>query len=224
MKIFSYRRGIEGSRGHTLIEILVSAAIFIAVLSIAYTGFAVINRCFHHQSANIEIRQNARVALSNMSQYLRMAEYVYTGQTVTIEGITYAIPNAGASGQAIVFASPESGTAGSITYTITGYSLYLDPKRASRDPANPNARQLIMYEKRGVVPPVADTPASIVLSNLTKGSKRTIADYVKPGGAAFTLCSPCKSMKIKLSMEKRNQTNMPLQEESLSTQVTLRNI
>ena len=221
MKSPSEPRRAHIFRGHTLIEIIVAATIFLGATSIAYMGFSMVSRNFHHQSADVEIRQKARISIDNISQYLRMGQYIYTGQTVTIEGITYTIPAAGNVGYSLVFAYPENGSSGSITYTIIGY--YLKDKTIA-DQANPNAKQLMMYKKTGVTPPTADLPSSIILSNLTGGSFRMIGDYyVRAEGLSFTLGSPAKTVGIHLSVEKRDLSNMPLVEEELYTQVTLRN-
>ncbi len=216
-----FKSGKYGN-GHTLIEIVVAMTIFLCVLSVVYSGFLMVRRNFHHQSANVEIRQRARVSIDNISQYLRMGAYVFDNRTVTIQGVNYTVPAAGATGYSIVFAIPENGTAGAITYTIIGYYLRTRPVP---DLANPNARQLMMYQKTNVTPPIADTPSSISLSGLTGGSFRMIGDYyVRPEGLSFSLSNPTKTIKIHLEVEKRDLSNMPLVEEELDTQVTLRNL
>lgn len=215
-------KSVKCGKGHTLIEIIVAMTIFLCVLSVVYSGFYMVRRNFHHQSANVEIRQRARVSIDNISQYLRMGAYVYDNRTVTIQGVTYTVPASGSTGYSILFAVPESGTSGAITYTIIGYYLRTRPVP---DPANPNARQLMMYQKTNVTPPIADTPSSIVLSGLTNGSFRMLGDYyVRSEGLNFTLSNPTKTIKIHLEVEKRDLSNMPLVEEELFTQVTLRNL
>jgi hypothetical protein len=216
----SYSR--RTSTGHTILEIIVAMTLFLCVLTVAYSGFYMVRRNFHHQSADVEIRQRARVSIDNISQYLRMGAFVYDNRTVTVEGITYTVPAAGSTGYSLIFAIPENGTAGSITYTIVGYYLRIRPVP---DQANPNARQLMMYQKNNVTPPIADTPSSINLSSLNGGSTRMIGDYyVRPQGLSFSLSSPPKTVQIQLAVEKRDLTNMPLVEEELYTQVTLRNL
>jgi type II secretory pathway pseudopilin PulG len=212
----------KSGAGHTIIEIIVAMAIFLSVLTVVYAGFFMVRRNFHHQSANVEIRQRARVSIDNISQYLRMGAYVFENRTVTIQGVTYTVPAAGATGHSLVFAIPENGSAGAITYTVMGYYLKTRPVP---DPANPNARQLMMYQKTNVTPPIADTPSSIDLAGLTGGSFRMIGDYyVRPEGLSFTLSSPTNTISIHLEVEKRDLSNMPLVEEELYTQVTLRNL
>jgi hypothetical protein len=209
-------------RGHTIIEIIVAMTIFLCILTVAYSGFFMVRRNFHHQSADVEIRQRARVSMDNISQYLRMGSYIYDSRTVTIEGITYTVPPAGSTGYSLLFAVPENGAAGNITYSIIGYYLRTRPVP---DQANPDARQLMMYQKNNVTPPVTETPSSIVLTALTGGSFRMIGDYyVRPQGLSFTLSSPPKTIQIHLAVEKRDLSNMPLVEEELYTQVTLRNL
>jgi hypothetical protein len=212
----------KAHQGHTLIEILVAATIFLGAMSVAYLGFSTVNRSYHHQSADVDIRQLARTSIDSVSQYLRMGCYIFDNRTVTMDGVTYTVPAAGSTGNYLIFAYPESGLAGSIKYTVVGYYLQnITPP----DIANPTAMRLIMWQKNTITPPIADQPSSINLSSLTGGARRMLgAYYVRPSGLEFTLSNPAKTVRIHLEVEKRDLTNMPLLEEDLYTQVTLRNL
>jgi type II secretory pathway pseudopilin PulG len=223
-------------KGYTLIEVIVSAGVFLLALSVANFSFLSAKKSFHHQNASISLRQSARVSLNNMSTYLRYGQYIYTNRTVTIQGATFVIPPTGTTGgNAIVFAAPENGRVGNMRYTIRGYYLR---DRVPKDPANPTARQIMMYEKTDVDPPGStnDDPSTINLSSLSGGTFRLLADYVKPTQACATDSQipfdtnlkifrilDTRTVSISHRMQKREMTNMPMETEELHTRVSLRN-
>jgi Tfp pilus assembly protein PilW len=205
--------------GHTLIELLVAAAVSLLALSAIYLSFSSDRRTFFRQMDALRARQDARTAMNGISQFLRAGTCIYANQAKTVEGQTYHVPAIGASGDDLLFACPEYGS-GAPRYTVRGYFLR---NRVPPDPDNRDARQLMMYQKTGVAPVTQGDPATIDMTALSGGSTRLVADYLCAGDPVFTIGADGKSVSIVIETSKKTPHELQAQGEKLKTAVKLRN-
>ena len=123
----SERLSGPSSRGFSLLEVLVTTALFSVVLAGVYLLYTTMQETFARGEMQSDLQQNARVGLDRMAQELRMAGYDYQSALAQVASQPFnAIRAAGASCLAFVTTRiHDDGSERSVqvTYRLSGTSL-----------------------------------------------------------------------------------------------------
>ncbi len=219
----NWRGAVQQSRGHSLAELLVACALFGLIVSVAFGALELASRARTGAETRLDPRKANRALLDSLSATLRRANFVYIGSPVSGSSVSFGGRNYDdlaaleVTGQSLIAAVPESDDPRSGRYSIVGvYSRDRQPV----DPANPTARQVVIYTVPGVQPPSPGLPASIDLSALPRGGTRIFDTYASP---EFQVLSANRD-RIAMSVTfLRDMARGPQVSETYSTEVFLRN-
>ena len=207
------------NRGHTLIELLMASTIMLVTLTLAYTSLSASRTNYNI----LESRVSARQELLKLSNYIhndvRNAAYVFVNRNVEMDGIQFELKDIDEPSGGMILALPENLGLGTQTYTIIGYYL----ERTKGDSINTDTRDMVRYEKTGVVPQIIDTPASIDLENVTGGNRKIIARNIDPDRLSFTIRDNGNRVDINPVATRRQIPNQKPAEVEVFTSVNLRN-
>jgi len=113
-----------GRVGFTLLETLISAALFSFVVVGVYSLYTTMQSTMARGELKSDLQQNARVALDHMTREIRMAGYDPSGAIPTVTLQPRAAIRAAASGcLSFVAYNPTSGASSQITYDLNGTTL-----------------------------------------------------------------------------------------------------
>jgi len=68
----------QKQKGFTLLEVLVSIALFILIMLTAYSMFSIAQNTYNHGGNDIELWQNARASLDRMTREIRQSDEINT--------------------------------------------------------------------------------------------------------------------------------------------------
>lgn len=177
-------------RGLTLVEVIVAMTILAAVLGMFYAMLFRSTTTYTNVSRMGNIQENGRRVLDEMANELRLADRA-----------TIVITNAGTGAsqtQTVNFRIPTAFAPPNVTWSA--------PIEYRFETAPVNMVQGVTGEGRAV--------------RLEGGRRRTLCDYVKPGGLRITRTG--NNLTIRLVLVVNDERNKIL-ETSVETSVTLRN-
>ncbi|MBW8057814.1 MAG: prepilin-type N-terminal cleavage/methylation domain-containing protein [candidate division NC10 bacterium] len=108
--------------GFTLLEMLISSAIFAIVLFAIYTIYITSQTTSTRGINKIEVQQNARVAMRRMAREIRMAGYD-PGSAIPAQGSQTAIQVANANSITFIADVTGDGDSDQVTYQLQGTQL-----------------------------------------------------------------------------------------------------
>jgi len=113
-----------GRPGFTLLETLISAALFSFVVVGVYSLYTTMQSTMARGELKSDLQQNARVALDHITREIRMAGYDPSGAIPAVVLLPKAAIRAAASGcLSFVAYNPTSGASTQITYDVNGSTL-----------------------------------------------------------------------------------------------------
>lgn len=183
----------RNNKGMTIIELIIASSILLVALTITFMVWHTTTRSFNVLQSHVTARQEVRKASDAIRADVRNAGYLFANRQVTVQGVNYDVGNIDVAKPDIILAIPENPNVGAVTYTIVGYHI----EQNTTDPVNTNAFDLVRTEWTGVNPPTPDTPASIDLTTLTGGSRKTVARYIDPNRFSFTIRQSGNSVDIR---------------------------
>jgi len=205
--------------GMTLIELMIASSILLVAVGITYAVWRTITQSFYVLESHVRSRQEVRIAANTIHDDVRNSVYLYAGRTATIEGVNYNVALIDSEGTDMLMAIPENANPGATTYTIVGY--YLKPNNS--DPVNPNAHDLMRYERNGVTPITADMPNTINLANVNGGKTVTVAHYMDPNYFSFKIRDNGNSIDIRPLARKQEISNQQSVITSIFTTINIKN-
>lgn len=81
------------AHGIGLLEVLVASTMVIFIMVAAYAVLEVMRRSEMVTSARLEPRQNVRSVLNRIGRSVRSSSFIFTGTTVTLDGIVFDLPD-----------------------------------------------------------------------------------------------------------------------------------
>jgi type II secretory pathway pseudopilin PulG len=182
-------------RGATLIELLVVLSLFTLVIVGVFRVWSA-TEMQQRSMLTGESREQATAALDTLAAAVMASEYYFPGYQGLVNNVSIQVPGPGGTGSALACAAPETGVAGSETYTITvAYSAPLSPP----DRRNPQAQELVVLRYRKQKPPTADDPSSFRLSSLTGPARKEFRTYHQPGSWSVASSTTGNSFTMNLN-------------------------
>jgi type IV pilus assembly protein PilW len=108
-----------GQRGFTLLEVLISSAIFGVVISAVYTMYITNQTTFLRGENKIDLQQNARVAMALMAREVRMAGYD-PSNVIPAQASQTAVQVANANSTTIIADVTGDNVSDRVTYRLQG--------------------------------------------------------------------------------------------------------
>lgn len=154
--------------GHTLMEILVVAALSAMLVTVLLFTWFTVNSNSRTQAARIDARQDLRSALAVLRSQLQSARYVFTSYQGVFAGREYRVPAAGSplAPADLIFAVPQSTTATNTIWKVCGLTVV---PHEPPDPNNPEAYDILQQTVENVGPVLGDDPAELLPDLPTMG-------------------------------------------------------
>jgi type IV pilus assembly protein PilW len=180
----------KGSRGFTLIELIISLSIGLLVLYGLYNLFTFQNKTYKTQEQIVEMQQSARATMDTMVTEICMAGYNPSGLTST--GITNAASNSVTFKQDLDGNGDVNGTNENITYAYNSGNLQITRNTGSGAQLfakNVEALNFYYYDASGATTTTLANIRKIKIVTRTRTSQQDPGYSTNSGYRTFTLSS-----------------------------------
>lgn len=152
-------------RGHTIIELIVVAGVFITLSILVLGSWMLVNRTSRVQNSRIQARQQVRVVLNSLTAQLRGAYAVFDGYNGEFGGLTYKVPKGqGGTGSDLLYAIPLNLRDTPVIWKICGIKVV---PRDHVEPSNPNAVDILEQTAENVIAP-SDSPHQFTAADIAQ--------------------------------------------------------
>lgn len=198
----------RGHPGFTLLELLVGVTITFTVLTAVYTAFLTNQTTFSRGKNNIEVQQNARLAMELLTRDIRMVGYDPSGVLAGCAQPT-ALQVGGANTLTFLADVTDTGVTDKVTYRVSGTQILRDLAPSSGAPClwGPATSSVVADDGAALTFAYfdgANTPIPAPVGTASLGSVRRITLGVTTTGVAKGTAAVRATYPLTLDVRLRN--------------------